>query len=92
MDTHRGVILTLVDFSEYHLEQQVDRVPAYDFGLDKIQEERVEELITKNVIISLHEHLNVFPKGQPPARGRRRQFIGYEGLHHSGMDAGGHRH
>ena len=76
-----------IDYSEYPLEQQVDRVPAYDFGLDKIQEERVEELIEKNVIISLHEHLNVFPKGQPPARGRRRQFIGYEGLYHSGMDA-----
>jgi membrane dipeptidase len=63
----------------------VDRGPPYDFGLSKVQEERVEGIIKENIIISLHEHLNVFAAGQAPSR--RRSFVGYEGLAHSGMDA-----
>jgi len=76
-----------VDYFKYPLEKQVDRVPVYDFGLSKTEEERVEEIIEKNIIISLHEHLNVFPVDPLPARIRRRPFVGYEGLAYSGMDA-----
>jgi membrane dipeptidase len=54
--------------------------------LTKTQEERVEELIEKNIIISLHEHLNVFPTKSVPTF-QRRSFVGYEGLAYSGMDA-----
>ncbi|MCW3979570.1 MAG: dipeptidase [Candidatus Bathyarchaeota archaeon] len=75
------------DYYKYPLEKQVDRVPRYDFGLSKAQEERVEEIVEKNVIISLHEHLNVFPAEPLPPRVRRRPFVGYEGLYSSGMDA-----
>ncbi|MFB0543987.1 MAG: dipeptidase [Candidatus Bathyarchaeia archaeon] len=74
-----------VDYVVYPLEKQVERVPKYDFGLSKTQEERVEELTEKNIIISLHEHLNVFAAG--PAPSGRRTFIAYEGLAYSGMDA-----
>ena len=75
------------DYVKYALEGQIDRVPAYDFGLSKAQEERVEEIIEKNIVISLHEHLNVFPAEPLPPRTRRRPFVGYEGLAFSGMDA-----
>jgi membrane dipeptidase len=80
-----------VDYETYPLEPQVDRVakiwggPKYDFGLSKAQEERVEELIEKNIIISLHEHLDVGAAGPTPAR--RRSFKAYEGLAFSGLDA-----
>jgi len=75
-----------VDYVKYGLEKQVDRVPAYDFGLDKSQEERVEELLEKNIVISLHEHLGVFSTETPrPPRGR--PFMGYEGMVASGCDA-----
>jgi membrane dipeptidase len=75
-----------VDYVKYPLEDQLNRVPQYDFGLTKAQEERVEDIIEKNIIISLHEHLNVFPKGPAPA-GRRRPFMGYEGMAYSGCDS-----
>ena len=80
---------TGVDYDDYPLEKQVNRVPPYNFGLSKSQEERVERIIENNIIISLHEHLNVFPKGYPVERitvERRRQFKAYEGLAHSGID------
>ena len=79
-----------LDYPVFPLEPQVDRVakiwggPKYDFGLSKTQEERVEELIEKNIIISLHEHLDVGAAGPTPAR--RRSFKAYEGLAFSGLD------
>ena len=76
-----------VDYFKYPLEKQVDRVPIYDFGLSGVQEERVEELIEKNIVISLHEHLNVFPTETLPSSVRRRPFMGYEGMAYSGCDA-----
>jgi membrane dipeptidase len=75
-----------VDYVKYPLEGQVNRVPPYDFGLTKQQEERVEGIMEKNIIISLHEHLSVFPKGPRPA-GNRRPFMGYEGMAYSGCDS-----
>ena len=75
-----------IDFDVYPLEKQLNRFPEYDFKLTKAQEEQFEELIEKNIIIDLHEHLNVFPKAGPrtPARW---VFQAYEGLAHSGLDA-----
>jgi len=75
------------DYVAYPLEKQVDRVSPYDFGLDKAQEERVEKILEENIVISLHEHLNVFPAERTSAPARRRAFVGYEGLAYSGMDA-----
>jgi membrane dipeptidase len=75
-----------VDYATRNYHKQVDRVPAYDFGLTKTQEERVEEILEKNIIISLHEHLEVFTTdtiAPPPGR----PYMGYEGMAHSGCDA-----
>ena len=80
-----------VDYTVYPLEPQVDRIakiwggPKYDFGLSKKQEEHVEELIEKNIILSLHEHLDVSPVDSAPVR--HRNFKAYEGLAFSGLDA-----
>jgi len=78
-----------VDYDAYPLERQVDRVPRYDFGLDGAQEERVEGIIEKNIIVDLHEHTNVWPEGFPLRNAgvsQKRKFKGYEGLAHSGVD------
>jgi len=58
-----------VDYAVYLLEKQVNRVTPYDFGLSKAQEERVEGIIEENIVISLHEHLNVFAAGPLPPGG-----------------------
>ncbi|MCW4049923.1 MAG: dipeptidase [Candidatus Bathyarchaeota archaeon] len=75
-----------VDYHDYRLEKQVDRVPKYDFGLTKDQEDRVEEIIKKNIIINLHEHLDVFPAEPLPRGAKTRTFTGYEGIAASGCD------
>lgn len=74
-----------VDFQPYATEKQTNRVPEYDFGLSKTQEERFEEFIEKNIIISLHDHLDVFPL--EGSRAQARVYTAYEGLAHSGLDA-----
>jgi membrane dipeptidase len=74
-----------VDYILPELEKQVERVPEYEFGLSKTQKERVEEIIEKNIIIDLHEHLGVMSvDGTRSFSGR--QFIGYNGLAYSGAD------
>jgi len=78
-----------IDFDEYPLEKQIGRVPRYDFGLSKTQEERVEDIIEKNIIIDIHEHTHVWPEGYPKNNTKYihgRKFKGYEGLAHSGID------
>jgi membrane dipeptidase len=71
-------------FKPYAIEPQINRVPEYDFGLDKTQTERFERIVEKNINMSFHEHLAVFPEEGP--RERHRLYKGYEGLAHSGMD------
>jgi len=77
-----------VDYAYYPLERQVNRTPPYDFGLSKAQEERVQEIIEKNIIISMHEHLDVFPDKSytGPTLRRGRRFTAYEGLAYVGFD------
>ena len=78
-----------VDYDEYPQEKQLGRVPRYDFGLSKDQEDRVEKIIEKNIIVDLHEHTHVWPEGYPAKNTRymqSRKFKGYEGLAHSGID------
>jgi len=76
------------DYASFPLEKEIDRVPKYDFGLSKTQEERVQQIIEKNIIISLHDHLDVFPeKGHSgPTLRNGRRFTAYEGIAHAGFD------
>lgn len=73
-----------VDFDVYPLNKQIDRVPKYDFGLSKTQDERLEEILEKNIIIDLHDHINVYPENRSVIQ--RRPFKAYEGLAFSGID------
>ena len=62
----------------YHLNRQIDRVSKYDFGLSKSQEEHVEEILAKNIIVDLHEHIEVAPAER--IRFPLRRIKAYEGL------------
>ena len=75
-----------IDYYAYELERQVGRVPPYDFGLTKDQEDRVKSIIESNIVIDLHEHLDVFPAEPLPRQARTRVFTGYEGIAASGCD------
>lgn len=78
------------DYPVFELDPELDRVPAYDLGLDEAQADRVRRLIEDNIIISLHDHPQVFPRDV----GRIREYIrtgrehtAYAGLSRSGMTA-----
>ena len=58
--------------------------------LSKAEEERVEEIIEKNIVISFHDHAEVFPEDPSEFIEHARigrLWIGYEGLAVSGLDA-----
>lgn len=72
--------------------KQIGRVPAYaGLNLSPEQEERTRRLLTDDIVISLHDHPQVFPED---LKGELREHIrtgreptGYEGLARSGMTA-----
>ncbi|OZM77975.1 dipeptidase [Pseudonocardia sp. MH-G8] len=78
------------DYVEFDLDDELDRVPAYDLGLTTEEEERARRLLDDNVVISLHDHPQVFPRDISQIRDyirTGREHTGYLGLSRSGMTA-----
>lgn len=78
------------DYRVFQLAPQVDRVPATPVELSVEEEARVEQLVRDHIMISLHEHLGVFPAdiNQSPAYTREgRMATAFEGLARSRWDA-----
>ncbi|MCU1605142.1 MAG: Zn-dependent dipeptidase microsomal dipeptidase [Modestobacter sp.] len=78
------------DYEEFELAPELGRVPLYDLGLGEEEYERTRRIIDESVIISLHDHPQVFPADMSLVRdyirtGRER--TGYEGLSRSGITA-----
>jgi membrane dipeptidase len=78
------------DYQQFELAPELDRVAPYDLALTAEQEERTVRLIRENIVISLHDHPQVFPADMTQVRdyirtGRER--TGYLGLARSGMTA-----
>lgn len=79
-----------VDYTPYELSPETDRVPTYVYPLDEAQEARAARLIRENLVISLHDHCFVAPKDLSKFLEFRRQgrdWTGFEGLAHAGLDA-----
>jgi membrane dipeptidase len=77
------------DFKPFKLAPQVGRVRSRVVELDKVEEERFQELMEKSVVVSLHEHSFVLPEdpGEFVEYFRSGRFwVGYEGLARSGLD------
>ncbi|MCW2848721.1 MAG: Zn-dependent dipeptidase microsomal dipeptidase [Marmoricola sp.] len=78
------------DYDEFELAPELGRMPLYDLGLDAEQHERTRTLVDDNIIISLHDHPQVFPQDMTQVRDyirTGREHTGYEGLSRSGMTA-----
>lgn len=79
------------DYRDIKYAQQIGRVPAYqglDLGAGEV--ERTKRLLTEEIVVSLHEHVQVFPEDMSDLREHIRQGrepTGYEGLSRSGMTA-----
>lgn len=79
------------DYRAFTYAKQVGRVPAYaGLELDDAQTERTRRLLTEEMVISLHEHVQVFPEDMSQLREHIRQGrepTGYQGLSRSGLTA-----
>lgn len=79
------------DFKIYRLSKEIGRVEPYIVPLLKNEEERVQEVLEKNIAISLHDHPTIDPENLYEDMDRyirqNRIFTAYEGLSVSGLDA-----
>lgn len=78
------------DYEAFKLAEELDRVPAYDLGLTEEQEQRTRRIVQDNIVISLHDHPQVFPADMGRVRDyirTGREHTGYLGLSRSGMTA-----
>jgi membrane dipeptidase len=79
-----------IDYRAFKLAKEINRVEPYLIQLSKVEEERVDEIIEKNILISLHDHPIVGPEDTSQIfeyDRAGREFIAYEGLSISGLDA-----
>jgi membrane dipeptidase len=79
-----------VDYQQFKLAKEINRVEPYIIPLSKNEEERVEEIIEKSILISLHDHPTIMPEDPDQTfelERAGREFTGYEGLSVSGLDA-----
>ena len=77
------------DYREFKLCKQLDRVPFYKVPLSKTEEERLESIIEKNILIDVHEHPVIAPEDMSQAlelNGLGRNFTAYKALSQSGLD------
>ncbi len=79
-----------VDYQPFVLADEHERVAPHLVPLTEAEEKHVERLLKEHVMISLHEHLGVFPDDvdQTPAYVREgRMATGFRGLAHACWDA-----
>ena len=80
-----------VDYRAFEYAKQIGRVPEYaGLELTAAQAERAERLLREETVISLHEHVQVFPENMDHLKDHIRQGrepTGYEGLARSGLTA-----
>jgi len=78
------------DYPVFDMTPEFGHYPLYDLGLDEQQVERTVRLIDDNLIISLHDHPQIFPASMQdvhPYLRTGRQLTSYAGLSRSGMTA-----
>ncbi len=78
-----------VDYKEFKFRDPVVKDWSYLVPLSKAEEERVEEIIEKNIIIDLHEHPVLYtetPSQSLELNREGRDFMAYEALSQTGLD------
>jgi membrane dipeptidase len=78
------------DYPVFELDAELDRVPPYELALSAEQAQRARQLITDNIVISLHEHPTLFPRDMGLVRDyirSGREHTGFRGLAQSGLTA-----
>lgn len=80
-----------IDYKEFKLAKEINRVEPYIVPLSKNEEERVQELLENRILISLHDHPVARPENMKKYiydyKKAGRGFTAYEGLSNSHLDA-----
>jgi len=79
-----------VDYRDFELAREIDRVPGFTVPLDAEQEDRVRALVERCLFVSMHEHVGVFPariEETPEYVRHGRMATAFEGLAASYWDA-----
>ncbi len=78
-----------VDFKEYKLSKENDRVEPYIYEVTADEEEKVQQILEEDLMISMHEHTFILPEDLNEFFEFRRQgrdSTGYEALSQSSLD------
>ncbi len=78
------------DYKRFRLAKELGRVPSAQIALSPAEERRVQELLSYNIGISMHDHPVVVPEAVNEIFEQKRlgrDFTGFEGLATSGLDA-----
>ncbi len=78
-----------VDYKEYKLSKENDRVAPYVYPVSVDEEEKVQQIFEEDYIVSMHEHTFVMPENLQEFYEFRRQgrdWTGFEALSQSGLD------
>lgn len=78
------------DYKAFVLADELKRVEPYYVPLSDAQEQKVKKLVSENIMISMHEHLGVFPDNvfeTPQYVKEGRMATGFKGLANSYWDA-----
>lgn len=79
-----------IDYKAFKLREAIKNDWAFTVPLSKLEEERAEKLLEKNIVISLHEHPTIMPddpRESVKLCSEGKEFMAYEALSHSGLDA-----
>ena len=78
------------DYEVFDLADELGRVPEYDLSLAEDETERTQQLLRDSIVISLHDHPQIFPRNITEVRDyvrSGREHTGYEALSRSGLTA-----
>jgi membrane dipeptidase len=77
-----------IDYEDIRLRKAIKEDWAFSVSLSKIEEERFEEIMERNIVIDLHEHPSLQPEDMSrDYRNEGREVLAYEALSFSGLDA-----
>ncbi|MFQ6123999.1 MAG: dipeptidase [Candidatus Heimdallarchaeota archaeon] len=79
-----------IDYKAFKLREAIKEDWTYTVPLTKPEEDRVEEIIEKNIVIDLHEHPVLMakdPREEVNMNREGKEFMAYEAMSHSGLDA-----
>lgn len=78
-----------IDYKVFELDKEIGRVPPYVVEVTSEQEEVVQNILDSNTIVSLHDHIGIYPKDLSRLFDyirHGRVWTGYEGMSISGID------